>query len=164
MRSEQVFQPTGRRLPVAVTLIVAVLLAAACASAPLATPESVAFDPSLGVQLESMERTRSGLYFRDTHEGTGNPVRRGQQVEVYYVARLPDGTQVDATVPPAAPMPFTVGSEAAIDAWNEGVLGMRPGGQRMLVAPAALAYGRRRVADVPSNSVLIFVVELVSAR
>lgn len=156
----------ARRPPIspAVAILAAVLLAAACASVPLATPDVVTFHPSLAVELGAMERTRSGLYYRDTHEGTGNPVRNGQVVSVYYVTRLPDGTQVDATVPPAEPLPFTVGSGDVIAAWDEGVRGMRPGGQRMLVVPAALAYGRRRVANVPPNSVLVFLIELVNVR
>jgi FKBP-type peptidyl-prolyl cis-trans isomerase len=49
--------------------------------------------------------------------------------------------------------------------WNEGIVGMKPGGRRLLMLPPALAYGDRAVADViPANASLIFVIELIELR
>ena len=46
--------------------------------------------------------------------------------------------------------------------WNEGIVGMQPGGRRLLMLPPSLAYGDRAVADViPANASLIFVIELI---
>jgi FKBP-type peptidyl-prolyl cis-trans isomerase len=47
-------------------------------------------------------------------------------------------------------------------AWNEGVLGMRPGGARMLLVPPSMAYGKRAVEDVvPANAPMMFRIELL---
>jgi FKBP-type peptidyl-prolyl cis-trans isomerase len=47
-------------------------------------------------------------------------------------------------------------------AWNEGVLGMRPGGARMLLVPPAMAYGQRSVEGIiPPNAAMMFRIELV---
>jgi FKBP-type peptidyl-prolyl cis-trans isomerase FkpA len=140
------------------------LLLSACASAPLATPESVTFAPQLGVSLESMERRESGLYLRDIAPGQGDTVRTTQRVAVYYVGWLPDGTQFDAVAPPAEPFEFRLGAGQVIHGWEEGIVGMRPGGQRLLVVPARLGYARERAGLVPTNSVLVFLIELSGVR
>jgi FKBP-type peptidyl-prolyl cis-trans isomerase len=50
-----------------------------------------------------------------------------------------------------------------MEGWNEGVVGMRPGGRRLLMIPPDLAYGNREVDDiVPANANLIFIIELLS--
>jgi len=46
--------------------------------------------------------------------------------------------------------------------WNEGVLGMRVGGRRMLLVPPRMAYGKRAIDDViPADSSMQFIIELV---
>lgn len=145
-----------------------VLFTAACASggATAGAPalEGVSFAPALQVDLAAMERTGTGVYFRDLVVGEGPRARRGQRVAVHYAGFLPDGTQVDALAPPSAPLEFTVGEGTVIRGWESGVVGMRPGGQRQLVVPPAQGYGSRRVGAIPPNATLVFVIKLVSAR
>jgi len=58
-----------------------------------------------------------------------------------------------------------IGTDRVMPAWNEGVIGMKPGGRRLLRVPAELGYGARGVEDiVPPNSRLIFVIELLELR
>jgi FKBP-type peptidyl-prolyl cis-trans isomerase len=141
-------------------LLTFLVLPGACASTARGTPESVPFAPALRVELSSMDRLPSGVYYRDLRPGEGEPVRPGQQVAVHFVAWLPDGTQVDGVAPPSEPVGFRLGAGEVIQGWDRGIPGMRVGGQRMLVVPAALAYRAKRVGRVPPNSVLVFVVEL----
>jgi FKBP-type peptidyl-prolyl cis-trans isomerase len=56
-----------------------------------------------------------------------------------------------------------IGTDGVMPGWNEGVVGMRPGGSRMLLLPPAMAYGKRQVEGVvPANAAMMFRIELVS--
>jgi FKBP-type peptidyl-prolyl cis-trans isomerase FkpA len=136
---------------------------AAAAGSGLAL-ESVTFAPSLQVDLAVMERTSAGVYYRDLVVGQGPQVRSGHRVGVHFAGFLPDGTQFQQVAPPNAPVEFVLGDRAVIRGWESGMIGMRPGGQRQLVVPAAQGYGSRQVGQVPPNANLVFVIKLVSAR
>ena len=154
-----------RRL-IALTMMVllAGCAAAAAEQAPAVAPESMTFAPALNVDLAAMQRLESGLYIRDVRVGEGRSVARGDDVAVRYAGWLPDGTMVDANVAPAAPREFRLGARQVIRGWDQGLVGMRVGGQRQLVVPAALGYGGQQVGAIPPGSTLVFLVEIVSAR
>ena len=63
-----------------------------------------------------------------------------------------------------APFVFTVGAGQVIRGWDQGVPGMRIGGQRRLVIPAELAYGSRGSGPIPPNATLVFEIELLSVQ
>jgi FKBP-type peptidyl-prolyl cis-trans isomerase FkpA len=126
--------------------------------------EGITFAPALQVDLSQMERLASGVYVRDLVIGTGPQATRGTRVAMHYAGFLPDGTQVDSNTPPMAPFNFVIGEGKVIRGWDEGILGMRAGGQRQLVIPPSAGYGGSRVGTVPPNATLVFVVKLVSAR
>jgi FKBP-type peptidyl-prolyl cis-trans isomerase FkpA len=137
------------------------LVLAACATTPAVPVEETEFDPNLAINLQAMERTGTGLYIQDIVTGEGTEVRSGHRVRIYYVGWLSDGTAIDVTAPPEDPVEFRVGDGQLIRGLEQGVRGMRPGGQRRIVIPPALGYGSRQPAPVPPNSVLVFLVELV---
>jgi FKBP-type peptidyl-prolyl cis-trans isomerase len=131
------------------------------AAIPLASTE---FSPALGVDLSIMTETPSGLHFRDVTPGSGEMAQAGNRLGIRYIAWLPSGRQIDDNITAAAPLEFRLGDPALIRGWNEGLEGMRSGGQRMLVVPPSLAYGRWGRGRVPPNSTLIFLVELVTVE
>lgn len=137
-----------------------ILFTAACATSSSAAVEDISFDPNLAVDLSAMDRTAMGLYVQDLIPGEGTEVRPGHRVRIYYAGWLPDGVLIDGTAPPEEPMEFRVGEREVIRGLDDGVRGMRPGGQRRLVVPPELGYGSRPPAPVPPNAVLVFVVEL----
>lgn len=124
-------------------------------------PEDLTFAPALGVDLQRMTRTASGLYYQDLLVGRGAAAASGQRVQVGYTGWLADGAMFDQS-PPARPFGFALGRGQVIPGWDEGVAGMRTGGRRLLVIPPNLAYGRRSPgAGIPPNATLIFDVRLV---
>jgi FKBP-type peptidyl-prolyl cis-trans isomerase FkpA len=157
--------------------VLAVFVLAACErdtprEEALAPPEATApdaaalpvIDPQLGIVLERMTRTPSGLYVEDRIEGAGEPAGPGDEIRVHYTGWLPDGTQFDTSRRGNA-FVFQLGRGMVIPGWEEGVAGMREGGHRLLVIPPELGYGAEGVGGViPPNATLIFDVELLNIR
>jgi FKBP-type peptidyl-prolyl cis-trans isomerase len=109
-----------------------------------------------------MTTTNSGLQYEDLAEGTGTAAKAGDTVEVHYTGWLKDGRKFDSSHDHKRPFSFKLGAGQVIKGWDEGVAGMKPGGKRKLVIPAALAYGSRGAAGViPPGAELTFEVELL---
>jgi FKBP-type peptidyl-prolyl cis-trans isomerase FkpA len=125
-------------------------------------PTQVTFAAELGVDLTAMERRDSGLYVQDVIAGTGTEATNGRSVTTHYTGWLPNGTMFDTTRDNNETFSFTLGQRRVIAGWEQGISGMKVGGQRKLVIPASLAYGSRQQGVIPPNSVLVFDIELVS--
>jgi FKBP-type peptidyl-prolyl cis-trans isomerase len=147
-----------------IALLFPLLLSSCAVAGRSSVPMSeVAFAPELAVDLAEMTETASGLHYRDLVVGEGAPpAEPGRRLSIRYIGWLPTGRQVDDNITADAPFEFRLGDPAVIRGWNEGLEGMRAGGQRMLVVPPALAYGRWGRGRVPPGSTLVFIVELVS--
>ncbi len=99
----------------------------------------------------------------DTIEtGSGPAVEEGDTVRVHYVGTLPNGQEFDNSRQRGEPFTFTVGQGRVIEGWEQGVLGMRAGGTRILVIPPELGYGSAGHGPIPGNATLIFTIELLS--
>ena len=61
------------------------------------------------------------------------------------------------------PFGFVVGAGRVIKGWDEGVVGMKEQGKRVLVIPPDKAYGEKGAGGgkIPPNSTLVFEVEVV---
>lgn len=121
---------------------------------------------SLGVDLSSMEHRPSGLYVEDVKVGDGARADSGDVVTVQYTGWLPSGKKFDSSRDRARPFEFALGYGQVISGWDQGVVGMRVGGERRLVIPPALGYGTRPAGNgvIPAMSTLIFDVELVGVQ
>jgi peptidylprolyl isomerase len=96
--------------------------------------------------------------------GTGAVAASGDAVTVNYVGVLfKDGKEFDSSWKRSEPFSFTLGEGQVIPGWDQGVAGMRVGGRRELIIPAALAYKTTARPGIPANSALVFVVDLLSA-
>lgn len=116
-----------------------------------------------------MITTASGLQYEDTVEGNGELAVAGRQVSVHYTGWLHDttapdgrGRKFDSSKDRGDPFRFDLGAGSVIRGWDEGVQGMKVGGTRVLVIPAALGYGARGAGGViPPHATLMFEVELL---
>ncbi len=145
-------------------MLATIALAAACsddATAPSnVVPqviEETEFDASLGIDLNQMTRSASGLYVLVTEEGEGEQVGPGNSVVISYVGRLSNAVVFDS-----GSFPLTIGSGGAIAGFDEGVRGMRLGEKRRIIMPPALGYGNRVQGPIPGGSILIFDLELTA--
>ena len=104
----------------------------------------------------------SGLVTHDLVEGEGAELRRGDSANVQYVGvSWSTGREFDASWDRGAQaFSFPVGAGRVIAGWDEGVIGMRAGGRRLLVIPPDLGYGARGAGGVIApNETLVFVVD-----
>jgi peptidylprolyl isomerase len=113
--------------------------------------------------------TKSGLKFEDLKVGTGKVAENGKMVSVHYTGWLDDngkqGKKFDSSLDRGQPFVFPLGAGRVIKGWDEGVAGMKVGGQRRLLIPANLGYGSRGAgAAIPPNADLIFDVELLEVK
>jgi FKBP-type peptidyl-prolyl cis-trans isomerase len=120
------------------------------------------FAPSLDIRLTEMTRTPSGLYIGEFAPGEGPPATPGDRLSVRYTLYLPDGRRVGGTSPDDPPFEFRLGNREVVAGWEEGLVGLRPGGRRRLIIPPRLGYGPRSRGEVPPNSVMVVDLRLVS--
>ena len=114
----------------------------------------------------------STLLKKDVKVGTGAEATKGQTVSVHYTGWLYDdnavdkhGTQFDSSRTRGTPFKFPLGAGRVIKGWDQGVAGMKVGGQRTLTIPSALGYGSRGAGGtIPPNAVLVFDVELLGVE
>ena len=113
-----------------------------------------------------MNTTPSGLQYIDHVVGEGDTAAAGQHVTVHYTGWLYEngeqGAKFDSSRDRNDPFDFPLGAGMVIKGWDEGVQGMKIGGQRTLIIPPGLGYGARGAGGViPPNATLKFDVELI---
>ena len=98
----------------------------------------------------------------DTEVGTGEEVRPGATITAHYTgALLKNGIIFQSSHDSGKAVTF--GLDQVIAGWTQGVPGMKLGGTRRLVIPAAMAYGEHSPAsNIPANSDLVFDIELMA--
>jgi FKBP-type peptidyl-prolyl cis-trans isomerase FkpA len=135
-----------------IALLCILALASACGDD---TPPT---SPSLNIPFSATDIT----------VGTGTTAASGQTVRVYYTGWLYSttatdnkGAQFDAATTGLG-FSFRLGVGQVIKGWDQGVVGMKVGGKRLLIIPPELGYGTAGAgASVPPNATLIFEIELL---
>ena len=99
--------------------------------------------------------------------GTGAAANAGNRVTVAYTGWLYDTTKAESKgsqFDTSASFPFTLGTGAVIKGWDQGVVGMKIGGQRRLIIPPELAYGSSGSGPIPPNATIMFEIRLISVQ
>jgi FKBP-type peptidyl-prolyl cis-trans isomerase len=108
---------------------------------------------------------------QDLRVGPGAEAVTGRRATVNYTGWLYDplrpenkGQQFDSSVG-RQPFTFTLGAGQVIRGWDQGVPGMKVGGQRRLTIPPDLGYGANGAGGViPPNATLVFDVDLLDVQ
>ena len=114
----------------------------------------------------------SELIKTDNNLGEGPQAAAGRHVTVHYTGWLYDeaapdhkGAKFDSSRDRNESFDFPLGAGQVSKGWDQGVEGMKVGGQRTLTIPAHLGYGARGAGGViPPNATLVFDVELLAIR
>lgn len=107
---------------------------------------------------------QTGFVSEDVVVGQGLEVGKGDNVTVHYVGTFQDGRVFDSSLDRNTPFTFTIGVGGVIRGWDEGLLGMKVGGKRLLVIAPDYAYGPQGSGPIPPNSTLLFEVELLDVK
>jgi len=109
----------------------------------------------------------SKLVVRDLKSGHGKAAKKGATITVKYVGvACSTGKAFDASYTDGAKnkeFSFQLGAGKVIPGWDQGLVGMKAGGVRELVIPAALGYGTTGSGAIKPNETLIFLVTMVKA-
>lgn len=109
--------------------------------------------------------TPSGLKYVDEKVGDGPMPQVGQTVTVNYSGKtVSTGVEFDSSYKRGTPADFQIGVGKVIKGWDEGLMTMRVGGKRKLIVPPDLGYPQGRGRDIPPNSTLEFIVELLAVK
>jgi len=106
----------------------------------------------------------SELQIIDVQEGSGDTVQEGATIKAHYTGALVNNGVIFQSSHDFGD-PITFGLNQVIEGWTKGVPGMKVGGKRRLIIPAAQAYGANSPSpNIPANSDLVFDIELISIK
>jgi FKBP-type peptidyl-prolyl cis-trans isomerase FkpA len=116
----------------------------------------------------TVKPTSSGLYYIEKQKGTGDTIKAGDVVDIYYRTWLIDSTLVDQNINAQGhfydPLRFVVTpqgtSSTVVDGLNEGVKFMQLGTVSTMIVPSQIGYGQNGSGSIPAFSTLIFEVRI----
>lgn len=156
---------TGIAISAAVVIALGFLFFGPSILSPFSSePITTMTDDTAGFVQDGETAAPTTLQVTDLKVGAGVEAVAGDTITVEYVGTLTNGTVFDASKNHGQPFTFTLGAGQVIAGWDQGLMGMKEGGQRVLVIPASMGYGAQAVGPIPPNSTLIFAVDLVKVQ
>ncbi|MBW4720926.1 FKBP-type peptidyl-prolyl cis-trans isomerase [Saccharothrix obliqua] len=110
-------------------------------------------------------KPQDGLLVKDITEGTGAEIKAGSNAELHYVlATFRDRKTREASWDNGKPLALeNIGQASVIQGWNEGLIGLKEGGRRLLVVPSDKGYPQGSGSIQPGET-LVFVVDAVKVE
>ncbi|HYH55320.1 MAG TPA: FKBP-type peptidyl-prolyl cis-trans isomerase, partial [Anseongella sp.] len=111
-----------------------------------------------------VKETPTGIQYQITTQTEGKRPNTGDTVVVHYTGTLLDGTKFDSSYDRGEPISFALVKGAVIDGWYEAIPLFKKGEKGIVIIPSAYGYGEFGSGPIPSNSPLVFEVELVDVK
>ena len=110
-------------------------------------------------------KPQDGLVVKDITVGGGPEIKAGSNAEMHYVlATFRDQRTRESSWDGGEPFPLqNIGQAQVIQGWNEGLIGMKEGGRRLLVVPSDKGYPQGN-QDIQPGETLIFVIDAVKVQ
>uniref|UniRef100_A0A0F7H197 peptidylprolyl isomerase n=1 Tax=Monsonia marlothii TaxID=163685 RepID=A0A0F7H197_9ROSI len=153
---------------------IGLLAASAFVLSPIdANATRIEYYATVGEPSCELNYVRSGLAYCDVSAGPGEPVPRGELINIHYTARFADGTVFDSSFKRGRPLTMRIGVGKVIRGLDQGIGGgegvppMQIGGKRKLRIPPQLAYGPEPAGcfsgdcNIPGNATLLYDIKFV---
>lgn len=105
----------------------------------------------------------SVLKVEDKKVGSGAEAKSGGTVTAHYTGAVASTGKIFQSSLDTG-QPFTSPLSNLIKGWQQGIPGMKEGGERRLLIPASLAYGSNPPPGIPANADLVFDIVLISVK
>lgn len=127
--------------------------------------EDLVIQNYISTQGFDYKKTTSGAYYTIVTAGQGRKVKKGDAIVFHYIGSLiDDETEFESTYTLGQPSAFTLGNGDVIQGWEEVFSQLTEGDECKMVIPSHLAFGRKENKKVPSNSVLVFDVKIITVK
>ena len=103
----------------------------------------------------------SKVLVKTLKQGDGAVVCPGATIKANYVGTLWDGTVFDSSYKRGEPSEFSL--DQVVKGWTYGLAHTHVGDRVELIIPASLGYGNQARGNIPANSTLVFVVDVLGA-
>ena len=131
---------------------------------PASDPATETFAPSLNVNIAQMTKLPNGVYIQDITVGTGDEiVAKTDTAWANYARFLKDGRLIDSGNNTKFELPGLL-----IPGFSTGMVGMKVGGERLIVIPSEQGYGHVTQRNpstgkitIPRQSTLVFRITLL---
>jgi FKBP-type peptidyl-prolyl cis-trans isomerase len=117
-------------------------------------PATETFASNLDINISQMTKTDLGDYYKDLKVGTGAQLDGPKIVVFGYETFLKTGVLIDQQIGLQRDL------STVVRGLQDGMVGMREGGERVIVVPSALAFGPFAKPPIPANATLVFDVIL----
>lgn len=138
-------------------------------------PDGESLDPPAGTpEVIEKKGVVTGIDFTDARpeppsaltvipliEGDGPEARENSVVTFDYLGQVYGSDTVFDESYSREPTPFGLGVGGLIQAWDEGLVGVKRGSRVMIIAPPDTAYGDQEKPDIPAGSTLVFVIDVL---
>ncbi|MDX2487060.1 MAG: FKBP-type peptidyl-prolyl cis-trans isomerase [Gammaproteobacteria bacterium] len=119
--------------------------------------------------VDNFQLTAKGALYNDLKTGTGEMADIGDVATIHFTSWFDSngakGKEIYNTRRENQTVSFVVGTDKIMPGWNEGVIGMKTGGKRLLKLRPSLVYGAKGVHEIiPPNARLIFEIDLIQLK
>lgn len=111
------------------------------------------------------KKTSTGLRYVEIEKGSGDLIKRGDNVSVLYTGRFISGETFDEQWDPKKPLEFRVGRSRVIRGWDYILQKMRLGDKWLVIVPSELGYGTKgKPPSIPANVTLVFTMQVIAVE